>query len=124
MAVKPDFLKVPMLRDGLFALLLALPLSVLGWLALVFGPAWTEPYQVANIPLGKYFFMSATEKVDYLNASNLADQTVSGFAKLGYLVAASPLPYFIYWLLILAALLLMYAAGVVKTKRSSGLTVD
>lgn len=113
-----------MMKSNLYALIFALPASCLVWLVMVFGPAWTEPYQVANIGLVDYFFMTPGERVGVVNASNLADQTLTGFAKLGYLVAANPLPYCVYWLFAFLALWLAFQLGAWRAHRASGLVVD
>lgn len=113
-----------MTKPNLSALIFALPASCLVWLVMVFGPAWTEPYQVANIGLWDYFWMTTAERVGFVNASNLADQTVTGFAKLGYLVAANPLPYCVYWLFAFLAVWLAFLMGAWRAHRASGLVVD
>lgn len=111
-------------KPNFFALICALALSCLVWLVMVFGPAWTEPYQVANIGLWEYWQMTTHERVAFVHTSNLADQTVTGFAKLGYLVATNPLPYFLYWVFAFLALWLAFGLGGWRAHRASGLVVD
>lgn len=113
-----------MKKNLIYAVSFALPVSFILWLVMVFGPAWTEPYQVANIALPQYFWMSTAERVAFINESNLADQTVTGFAKLGYLLAANPLPYVIYWGFAFSVLLLAYKVGAARARRESGLVID
>lgn len=100
-----------------------IPLSWVVWLALVFGPSWSEPHTVPNIPLAQYAGMSPLEKVQYINSSNLADRTVTGLEKTAYLLASNPLPYLVYWALLLIALFAMFALGVVYARRKSHLTL-
>jgi hypothetical protein len=88
-------------RDIKLALAVGLPLALVTTLLFRFGPIFSEPLLVPNMPLERYLALSPQEQDVFIQqASPESFRPVVGLEKVYYLLRARPGLYLAYWLIL------------------------